>query len=128
MELVRNIFRLVGRNINGFRDGVSLSKTADGATTLIASAVADRRVIIVVKITETFADGTGAKPTFEIGQTGTTNKFAATTEFASGVLGDLMVFVGTLSGSAALLITAAAGTGTATGAIGVEAIILPATA
>lgn len=128
MEIVRDLFRHFGRRMTGFRVGASLKRTSTATTVLAASASPARNVIIIVKVTETFANGTGAKPTFKIGQTGTLEKFAAAASFASGVAGDVLVFAGILSGSADFIITSVAATGTGTGSVSVEAIVLPSTA
>jgi hypothetical protein len=128
MDIVKNIFRNVGRLVQGFRVGLTFTKVSDGTYTLTPSIAADRNVLIAVKVTETFAAGDGAKPTFKIGQTASTSKFAATTAFSvSAIMGDVLIFSGVLSSGAALLVTVTAATGTATGALAVEAIVLPAT-
>lgn len=106
----------------------AFTRTSDGTYTLEAASAVDRRVIIAVRVTETFADAGGTQPTFLIGQTATTNKFAAAADFADAVKGDLKFFVGTLSATRALLVTANDAAGAATGAIEVEVIILPVSA
>lgn len=101
-------------------------KATVGAQTLaVADATLDRNVLIEVEVTETFANGSGAQPTFKIGQTSTTNKFADTSAFTDLVEGAKRVFAGTLSATKDLLVTATAATGTATGAIKVRAVIIP---
>jgi len=98
-------------------------KTTSGAQTLLAAATVDRRVIISVQVTTVFADGDGAQPTFEIGQTGETDKFAATTLFTGAAAGATFSLAGTLTANTALLVTATAATGTtSTGALAVTAI------
>lgn len=110
-----------GENHKGVYD-----KTATGAHQLAAAdAALDRGVLIEVLCTETFATGSGAKPTFKIGQTSTTNKFADTTEFSGLIEGDKRVYAGVLSSTKDLVVTATAGTGTATGAITVRAVLVP---
>jgi hypothetical protein len=103
----------------------SYAKTATGAqASLLGGNPTPRYVLIVVEITETFANGDGAKPSFAIGETGTAGKFKT---INSGTAGDAPTLVpGVLSGNAALLVTATAGTGTTeTGAIRVTALALP---
>jgi len=128
MNVVKNLFKNVGRLVNGVRVGVNYTKTSNGTTTLLASSASARNVLIAVKVTETFAAGTGAKPTFKLGETDTTDKYAAAAVFAGGVAGDVFIFAGTLTADKALLVTVVAATGTATGALSVEAIVLPSTA
>lgn len=97
--------------------------TTAGAQTLLAAQTADRRVIIVATVTQIFANGDGAQPTFTVGQTGTANKFMDTTAFASKAAGTVVVAAGTLTGGDALIVTGVAGTGTTeTGAISVTVI------
>ena len=104
-------------------------KDSTGALTLLASAGADRTVLLVVTVTEVFANGDGAQPTFKLGQTGTAAKFADTTAFTDKAAGSILTFAGTLSSGAALLVTAVAGTGTTeTGALAVTVLVLPASA
>jgi hypothetical protein len=102
-------------------------KSTNGAQTLLAAdADGDRQVIIVVTVTEVFADGDGGQPTFIIGQTGTTNKFLAVTALDDASLGDTFMLQGTLTDNTALLVTAVAATGsTSTGAISVGVIAVP---
>lgn len=102
------------------------TKAANGADPLLAGAVGDRSVLIVVTVDEAFANGDGAQPTFQIGQTGTAAKFADTTAFADKAAGTVLTFAGTLTGADDLLVTAVAGTGTTeTGGISVTVLALP---
>jgi hypothetical protein len=102
----------------------SYPKTTSGAQTLLASALVDRVVIIVVTIAETFANNTGTKPSFDIGETGTTHKFKQTLN--SGTAGDVLVYTGTLAAVKALLITGTAAIGDAAGGITVAVHAAPA--
>ncbi len=103
----------------------SYLKTQSGAATLLASAAGDRSVIIVVVVDQTFANGDGAQPTFQIGQTGTANKFADTTAFTGATAGTVKTFAGTLTGTDNLIVTGVAGTGTTeTGGITVTVLAL----
>jgi hypothetical protein len=98
-------------------------KTTAGVQTLLASNAAARTVIISVEVTEVFANGDGTQPTFEIGETGTADKFAATSVFTGAALGTTFSFAGSLSADAAVIVTAVAATGTtSTGALRVTAI------
>lgn len=94
----------------------------NGPYQIIAGAAGDRDVIIDVTVTQTFSNGDGTQPTFEIGETGDTNKFAPTSTFTNNVLNTTYRFTGTLSSGADLLVTAVAGTGsTETGGLSVTA-------
>jgi hypothetical protein len=74
-------------------------------------------------VTEVFADGDGTQPTFEIGETGSAAKFAATSVFTGAALGATFSFGGTLTAAADLLVTAVAATGTtSSGALRVTSI------
>ncbi len=99
---------------------------SSGTTTLIPATQFARTVLIVVNVTTSFANGDGAQPTFAIGQTSSTSKFAATSAFTSKTAGTTLTYGGTLSAGTALLVTATAGTGTTeTGAMTVTAIATP---
>jgi hypothetical protein len=107
------------------RHGV-YDKSSTGALQLApANADVDRGVLIEVTVRETFANGNGAQPTFKIGQTSTTNKFADTSAFTGLAEGSKRTFGGVLSATKDLVVTATAGTGTATGAITVRVVIIP---
>src|SRR5690349_21131614 len=56
----------------------SYAKTTAVAQTLLAAAGIDRQVLIVVTVNETFAQSTGTKTAFDIGETGATHKFKQT--------------------------------------------------
>jgi hypothetical protein len=88
----------------------------------------DKPVLILVEVTETFANGNGAQPTFKIGQTGTAEKFLASADLTGLAIGSKRVCSGMISCSseAELLVTATVATGTATGAIRVTAVVFPA--
>jgi hypothetical protein len=109
-----------GDNCRGVYD-----KATNGTQTLVVAPDADndRNVLIVVRCAQTFANGSGAKPTFKIGETGDTNKFADTTDFSGLEEGDQRVFAGVLTADTDFIVTATAGTGTATGAITVKAVV-----
>ncbi len=87
-----------------------------GTKTLASASTVDRTVTISLAATTTFANGNGAQPTVALGQTGSTSKFAATSEFTGITAGTTKTYTGTLSANTALLATEVAGTGTATGA------------
>ena len=123
-ELFASTDALEATNITKNGSGAdSYPVSTAGVQTLLAAADEDRQVIISVQVTEVFANGDGAQPTFEIGQTGTAAKFAATSLFTGAAAGATFSFAGVLSAGAALIVTAVAGTGTTmTGALDVTAI------
>jgi len=113
----------------GLGASASYVRTTNGAQTVLASDGAARVALIQVIVDTTFADGDGTQPTFEIGETDTTDKYAATTVFTGATAGDVFFFAGTLTAAKALLATAVAATGaTSTGALSVTALVLPAAA
>jgi hypothetical protein len=102
-------------------------KTTNGVQTLLAQATGARNVLIFVKVSEAFADGDGGQPTFKIGETDTDDKWAATSVFTSAAVTAHHVFMGTLTSTKALIVTAAAATGsTSTGALQVSVLVMPA--
>jgi hypothetical protein len=121
----KNVFR---KALKGDHAIAVYPKATNGAQTVAAAdASNDRKVLIVVEVTEVFADGDGGQPTFKVGETSTTDKFSVTSLLSAAALGQKFLLAGTLSATKALLVTAVAATGTGTGAIKVSAAILPAT-
>lgn len=110
----------------GLGTSAAYTKTTNGAQTLLASDAAARAALIVVTVTEAFADGGGNQPVVIIGETDTTNKYAANTLLVGASVGDVFVLAGTLTANKALLVTQTAAVGAGTGAISVAAIVLPA--
>lgn len=111
--------------------GVAVSedyaKTADGVDVFAASAAAARVGLCVVTVTETFAAGDGAAPTFKIGEVDDDDSFFAV--FNTGTVGDIKVAAAPITANKNVIVTAAAATGTtSTGAISVAMFILPAAA
>jgi hypothetical protein len=98
-------------------------KTTDGAETLLESVGIDRQVRILVTVNETFAQTTGTKSAFDIGETGATHKFKQTLN--SGNAGTQTHYDGTLSANKDLLVTATAATGDGAGGIDVSVIAVP---
>jgi len=112
------------------RLGVSNSyiRTDSGTKTLIPAVAVDRAVLITVTIVTDFDNGDGTQPTVKIGQTDTTDKFAATSDFTGANVGDQFTYGGLLSANKALLATEVAATGsTSTGAYTITAIAAPLT-
>lgn len=99
----------------------SYPKTTTGAQTLMAAALHDRTVMILVVITETFAAGNGAATIFSFGETDSATKFK--NGLTTGTAADVLTYGGTLSAGKALLCTATAATGTGAGAVSVMAVV-----
>jgi len=102
---------------------VSYAKTATGANVLLAAATVDRQVHIIATVNETFAQSTGTKTVFDIGETGATHKFKQTLN--SGNAGAQTFYDGTLSANKELLITGTAATGDGAGGIDVSVVAVP---
>ena len=108
--------------------GASLSfdhADAGSPLTILASVdTGDRAVIIIIQCTEALAGDTPA--TAEIGQTGTTDKFADNTDLSGMSPGDVLIRAGTLTDETALLATYTAGSGGGeAGAFAVTVLALP---
>ena len=101
----------------------SYDKTATGANVVLEAARVDRQVLIVVTVNETFAQSTGTKSVFDIGETGATHKFKQTLN--SGSAGAQTFYDGTLSAGKELLVTGTAATGDGAGGIDVSVIAAP---
>ena len=105
----------------------SYPKTSDGTITHIAADADNARLaLVIVKCTETFATGSGAKPTFKIGVTGAVTSFADTTEFSGLSAGAMKVYAGAVAATKAVLVTATDAEGTGAGALSITVIMLPA--
>lgn len=112
----------------GVAAGDTYPATTDGAQVLLAAETFARVVMIAVEAGAAFADGDGAQPEFQIGLDdgeGFSPDFAAETVFADASQGDRFAFAGEIPAGSALVVLAAAGTGTATGILLVSAHALP---
>jgi hypothetical protein len=101
---------------------VDFAKTADGAADILPARAVARTVIIVVQVTEEFANGDGAQPTFNIGDETSAAKFLIDTELTGATAGTKISCAGVIAAGEKLVVTATAGTGTSTGAIRVTSI------
>jgi hypothetical protein len=102
------------------------TKAATGVNTVLAAVAYDRVVLMSVEVTEVFANGDGAQPTFKIGQDSSDSKFSATGMLTSAAVTAKFALGGVLSAGKKLIVTATAGTGaTETGAIEVSVIAAP---
>jgi len=104
----------------------SYVKTDSGINTLAVGTVIAKKVLIVCKVTEDFATGTGTQPTIKIGEAGSDAKFAATTIFTNATEGTTFTFAGSLTAKKNLIVTLTAAVGDGTGGIDVTAFIVPA--
>jgi len=121
----KNVYRKVfkGDSVNAV-----YPRTTDGAQTLAAAdAEVDRNVIIVVEVLEAFADAGGTQPVVIIGETSTTNKFAANTLLVGAPVGEKFILSGKLLATKNLLVTFTAAVTTGQGKIKVSAAIFPVT-
>jgi len=112
----------------GLGASAAYAKTTNGAQTLLASDAAARVALIIVVVTEVFADAGGTQPVFIIGETDTTNKFMTNAILADAALDSIWVFAGSLTATKALLVTGTPAVGAGTGAIAVTALVLDAAA
>lgn len=117
----------LSRSLHTVGSGKSIAypKTSAGVTNHLKNGIKSRVVLITVEVTEVFANGTGAQPTFKIGEEASDAKFAATTEFTNATLGTKKQYHGLLSATKKLIVTATAGTGTATGALLITVVSAP---
>jgi hypothetical protein len=103
-------------------------KTTNATVDLLAAhATKARAVVIMVHVDEVLAAGIGTEPTFEIGEVGTLNKFAATSAFTNAAAGAVLVFAGTNTATKTVQVTGTAGVGVGTGAITVTVLAIPTT-
>lgn len=98
-------------------------KTHATSVELLAASASERVALIVVTVTTTFAAGSGAATIFDIGETGTLEKFKA--NLNAGTAGAVLTYTGVLSAGKALMVGGTAATGTGDGAITVAAFALP---
>ncbi len=86
----------------------------------------DKPVLILVEVTEAFANGNGTQPTFTIGQTGSATKFSVAGLLTDAAKNSRFLIAGTWTNDTDLIVTAVVATGTtSTGAIRVTAVALP---
>jgi hypothetical protein len=95
---------------------------SDGAIDLLAAKATARRVQIVIQVLDVFANGNGVQPTFTIGDESNATRFVAAAELTNAAAGTKIVGAGIITAGEKLVLTATAGTGTATGAIRVVAM------
>jgi len=112
-------------DVRGVGVSAAYPKTSTGVNVLSKGTVITKKVIIVAKVTEVFANGTGAQPTFKIGEVGSDASFAATSIFTDAASGTTFTFAGELTALKNLIVTATAATGTGTGALAITVLILP---
>jgi hypothetical protein len=108
----------------GLGASANYPKETDGAQTLLENTSGgDLSCLIVCMVTETFADGSGSKPEFQIGKTGSPAIFGS---FVSGESGSVYVYPAYLVFGEDAIVTGVPATGDGTGAISVTVLALPA--
>jgi hypothetical protein len=109
----------------GLAASATYAKTDSGTKTLMAAhATKARGVLVVVEVTEVFADGTGTQPTVKIGETSTIEKAVAATVLVDAAVGTY-VYGFTNLATKAILATLTAAVGDATGAVKISIIAMP---
>ena len=121
--MLKTLFKRLGTRAANFDN--SYPKTSTGTLTHAPADSADRACMIMVEVLETFANGSGAQPTFSIGETTLATKFTATSLLTNAKAGQKFLIGGINVAARAILVTAVAGTGTSTGAIRVTVATLP---
>lgn len=101
---------------------IELDKTADGVITLLPSSDYARSVVIVIQVTDTFADGTGTQTVFKVGDETTDDKFITAAELVGEVAGEKIFGAGIVSAGESLILTADKATGDGDGGIRITAI------
>ena len=104
------------------------ANTTNGAQTILAANAGgdgNRTVLIVITVTEDFADNLGTQTEFTFGETDATTKYNDGTILAGASSGDIITLAGQLTEEKALLITASQATVDGTGAISVTVLALP---
>lgn len=111
----------------GLGNSDAYPKETVGVQTLLdQTAEPAKAVLIVIVVTEVFADGTGAQPVFTVGEVDGATKFDDGSLLVDAAEGAIFVLAGSLTAAKDLIVTATAATGNGTGAISVTALALPA--
>jgi hypothetical protein len=106
----------------------SILKTEAGTHTLVAAhATKDRAVVVVVKVDETYAVGTGTLPTVKIGETDALEKGMAASVLDTEAAGTMLVYAFTNTATKAIVATSTAAVGNATGGCTITVTAIPTT-
>jgi len=114
---------LAGIVASGIGVSADYDKDTNGVQVFNAAVASGRSAICVVTVTQTFAIGTGTKPTFKIGEVDDDDSFFAV--FDVGTAGDVWVSAANVTLNKNIIVTATEAIGDAEGAISVFMLILP---
>jgi hypothetical protein len=105
--------------------GKDYDKNTDETDTLIDDVSYDRTALVVVAVTEAFADGSGSAPTFQIKAQSAVGDIMADDVIVDGAsVGDVFIFAGDLPATKDLQVIGVPKTGNGTGAINVTAFAI----
>jgi len=103
-------------------------KTDAATTTLVAlNAAKARACLVVVRVDETYAVGTGTLPTVKIGETGALEACMAATVLDTEAAGTVLVFAFTNTANKAIVVTTTAAIGNSTGGCSITVLAIPTT-
>jgi hypothetical protein len=113
---------------SGLGGSAAILKTTAATTTLLAAhATKDRACLVVVRVDETYAIGTGTLPTVKIGEDDTVEKCMAATVLDTEAAGTTLVYAFTNTATKKVIITSTAAVGDSTGGCTVTVIAIPTT-
>ncbi len=105
-----------------------INTKADTTTLLTAHATKARAALVVVRVDEVFANGTGGQAVFAVGETTTGfSVFVSAATLASAAEGTVFVAAGSNTATKHVTVTGEAATGTGTGGITVTVLGIPTT-
>jgi hypothetical protein len=112
----------------GLGGSASFLKTSAATTTVVAAhATKDRACLVVVRVDETYAIGTGTLPTVKIGEDDTIEKCMAATVLDTEAAGTIYVYAFTNTATKKIVVTTTAAVGNATGGCTVAVLAIPTT-
>jgi len=103
---------------------VVYAKTSAGAVDVAPASHRARSCIAIARVTEVFANGTGAQPTFKLGDQTSDASVFKTAQFTNAALNAVIVGAGPIAATEKVVLTATAATGNGTGAIELTVITL----
>jgi hypothetical protein len=112
----------------GLGGSVSILKTDATTKTIVAAhATKDRACLVLVRVDETYAVGTGTLPTVEIGEDDTIDKCMTHAVLDTEAAGTVLVYAFTNSATKKIIATATAAVGNATGGCSITVLAIPTT-
>lgn len=112
----------------GLGGSTSVTKTSAATATIVAAhATKDRACLVVVRVDETYAIGTGTLPTVKIGEDDTIEKCMAATVLDTEAAGVVLVFAFTNTATKKIIVTTTAAVGNATGGCSITVLAIPTT-